>query len=57
ALRQIAAAGKVAGTLATGDIGELRAAGARLLMTRTNELLAQGAADFQVRLARPRRPH
>lgn len=47
ALTAIAAAGKTAGTVATRKTaGDLQAAGARLLFTRVNELLAHGATAF-----------
>jgi 2-keto-3-deoxy-L-rhamnonate aldolase RhmA len=54
ALRTISAAGKVAGTLATPEsTPAVVAAGARLLLTRTTELMAVGAQQFhdQVRRA------
>jgi 4-hydroxy-2-oxoheptanedioate aldolase len=47
ALRTISSAGRVAGTLASpGRNTELLAAGARFLLTRSNELMARGAAQF-----------
>lgn len=54
ALRQIAAAGRVAGTLVTPEnTRNILAAGARLLLSRSNELLARGARQYheQLRLA------
>ena len=54
AVRTISAAGKVAGTLATPEsTPAVVAAGARLLLTRTTELMAIGAQQFhdQVRRA------
>lgn len=54
ALRRISAAGRVAGTLVTTEnTAAVLAAGARLLLTRSSELLARGAQQFhqQVRTA------
>lgn len=51
ALRRIASAGRIAGTLASRDtLAEVQAAGARVLLTRSSELLAHGAADFHSRV-------
>jgi 2-keto-3-deoxy-L-rhamnonate aldolase RhmA len=51
ALRAISASGRVAGTLATpGRARILIDAGARLLMTRVTDLLAQGSKDFHLPL-------
>jgi 4-hydroxy-2-oxoheptanedioate aldolase len=47
ALRTISAAGRVAGTLASPERNaELLRAGARLLLTRSSELLARGARQY-----------
>lgn len=52
ALGAISAAGRVAGTLAAPDtLAALRAAGARLLLTRTTDLLAHGAGAFHAQYA------
>ena len=56
ALRTIAASGKTAGTVCRPDeIAGLVEIGARLLMTRVNDLLARGAADFRDRLPASRK--
>ena len=55
ALRTIAAAGRIGGTLATRDTAaELEAAGARVLLTRAADLLAFGAESFHGSLAKCR---
>ena len=52
ALGAIAAAGRVAGTLATpASVDRLVKAGARFLMTRSSDLLAAGSADFMKQLS------
>ena len=52
ALATIAAAGRIGGTLATRDTAvSLQAAGARVLLTRTEDLLAFGADMFHAELA------
>ena len=52
-LGAIKAAGRTAGTLATaGTAQKVFDAGARLLMTRVNDLLAQGSKDYQRQLPR-----
>jgi 2-keto-3-deoxy-L-rhamnonate aldolase RhmA len=56
-LRAISAAGAIAGTLATPQTAAtLIEAGARLLMTRVNELLAVGAEGFHRSIDAERRP-
>ncbi len=50
-LRDIVAGGRRAGTLATRDtIASLAGSGVQLLMTRVNDMLAQGAADLRAAL-------
>lgn len=52
AIGVIAGAGKVAGTLAGDNPAALKAAGARLLMTRSSELIAAGARTFHAQVAK-----
>lgn len=55
AIGVIRTAGRLAGTLATHDtIGAVRAAGARLLLTRTTDLLVHGASAFHAHLTLPK---
>jgi 4-hydroxy-2-oxoheptanedioate aldolase len=51
ALRKIASSGKTAGTVCRPDeIASFLETGGRLVMTRVNDLLARGAAEFRDRL-------